>query len=271
AGPTRRRRPRRARRARNSAGRRASPCRTIAPSAPREPDERFVSSGVPARMPARQPRSRARSAARRADPPDTPAAADADRRADPSDTPLPHPAGFHLTAGLERLDPNLQPDRPESWAPFMQEALKQALRAYAAAEVPVGCVIVDEHGRIVGRGFNQRELLQDPTAHAEMLAITAAAEARQSWHLGGCTLVVTLEPCCMCIGAIVLARFDRVVFGAWDPKAGACGSVVDVPQLQKLNHHPKMLPGVMAPDCGAILTQFFAERRRNKTRTPRAD
>lgn len=174
------------------------------------------------------------------------------------------PAGFRLHAGLTLIDPAQQPDLPETWTPFMQEALKQAVRAYDAAEVPVGCVIVDEAGRIVGRGYNQRELLQDPTAHAEMLAITSAAEARQSWHLGGCTLVVTLEPCCMCVGAIVLARFDRVVFGAWDPKAGACGSVLDVPRVAQLNHHPIMVAGVMANDCGALLSQFFAERRADR-------
>ena len=182
----------------------------------------------------------------------------------PGEPPLP--AGFHLADAAGAIDPNQLPDTPETWTPFMQEALKQALRAYEGAEVPVGCVIVDERGQVIGRGYNQRELLQDPTAHAEMLAITAAAEARSSWHLGGCTLVVTLEPCCMCVGAIVLARFDRVVFGAWDPKAGACGSVIDVPQVPQLNHHPKMIPGVMAADCGAILSQFFAERRAEKRR-----
>ncbi|HTL53412.1 MAG TPA: tRNA adenosine(34) deaminase TadA [Planctomycetota bacterium] len=180
------------------------------------------------------------------------------------EVPPPLPAGFHLAGATGAIDPNQLPDTPETWAPFMQEALKQALRAYDSAEVPVGCVVVDAKGQIIGRGYNQRELLQDPTAHAEMIAITSAAEARSSWHLGGCTLVVTLEPCCMCVGAIVLARFDRVVFGAWDPKAGACGSVIDVPQVKELNHHPKMIPGVMATDCGALLSQFFAERRKQK-------
>jgi len=127
-------------------------------------------------------------------------------------------------------------------------------------EVPVGCLIVHD-GRIVGRAHNQREMLQDPTAHAEMIAITQAAEALGSWRLTGCTLYVTLEPCAMCAGAMVLARLDRLVYGAGDPKAGAVESVFKLLEEPRLNHRIKVAAGVRCEECGAILTQFFRKKR----------
>ena len=142
----------------------------------------------------------------------------------------------------------------------MREALRMAEAALAHDEVPVGCLIVHD-GRIVGRAHNQREMLQDPTAHAEMIAITQAAEALGSWRLTGCTLYVTLEPCAMCAGAMVLARLDRLVFGAGDPKAGAVESVFKLLEEPRLNHRIKVTAGVRREECGAILTQFFRKKR----------
>ncbi|MHC5038692.1 MAG: tRNA adenosine(34) deaminase TadA [Planctomycetota bacterium] len=143
----------------------------------------------------------------------------------------------------------------------MRMALAKAQEAAGEGEVPVGAVIVDEEGRVIGRAHNQRERLRDPTAHAEMIAITQAAEALSSWRLAGTTLYVTLEPCTMCAGAIVLARIPRVVFGAHDPKAGAAGSILDIPNLPALNHHPEVIPGVLAGEASALLTKFFRDRR----------
>lgn len=143
---------------------------------------------------------------------------------------------------------------------FLRSALREAEAALEHDDVPVGCVIVRD-GRILARGHNQRELLQDPTAHAEILAITSAAEAVGSWRLEGCALYVTLEPCAMCAGAMVLARIPRVVFGAFDPKAGAAGSVLNVLAEPKLNHRPEVTGGVLAEPCGAILSEFFRKKR----------
>src|SRR5262245_64847559 len=134
----------------------------------------------------------------------------------------------------------------------MRSALREAGASAAADEVPVGCVIVHE-GLVIARGHNQVEGLQDATAHAEILAIGAASNALGSWRLHECTMYVTLEPCSMCAGAIVLARVGRLVFGALDPKAGACGSVLDVVRAPKLNHHPEITVGVMAEECSALL------------------
>lgn len=156
-----------------------------------------------------------------------------------------HPDTFLTTAVDER---------------FMRAALCEALAAYEAGEVPVGAVIVRD-GTIIARGFNQRETLNDPTAHAEMIAITAAAAAVGDWRLSECTLYVTLEPCTMCAGAIVLARLKRFVFGATDPKAGACGTLYDIPTDERLNHRVESVGGILADECGQILTQFFAEQR----------
>ncbi len=139
-------------------------------------------------------------------------------------------------------------------------ALREARRAAELGEVPVGAVIVHQ-GQVIGRGHNRTESLQDPTAHAEVLAITAAANQLGSWRLEACTLYVTLEPCTMCGGAIVLARIPLVVFGAWDPKAGACGSVHNVVQRPELNHRVELLGGVRELECGELLRGFFRERR----------
>ena len=143
----------------------------------------------------------------------------------------------------------------------MRAALREARAAEAADEVPVGCVIVHD-GAVIGRGHNQVERLQDATAHAEILAIGAASNALQSWRLGECTLYVTLEPCAMCAGAMVLARVGRLVYGAADPKAGACGSVLDVIHERRLNHRVEVTAGVLAEECAEALRAFFARKRR---------
>lgn len=145
---------------------------------------------------------------------------------------------------------------------WMREALRWAERAREEGEVPVGAILLQDD-RVVGTGHNRREALQDPTAHAEMLAITSAAAALESWRLERCTLVVTLEPCAMCAGAIVLARIPRLIFGAFDPKAGACGSVLDVVREARLNHRLEPEGGVLSAECGALLSAFFAEKRRS--------
>ena len=143
---------------------------------------------------------------------------------------------------------------------YMAEALRQAERALDEDEVPVGAIIVRDGG-VIARAHNQRELLRDPTAHAEMIAITQAAEHCGNWRLDGCTMYVTLEPCTMCAGAVVLARLPRLVFGAADPKAGAVGSVYDIPRDRRLNHTVDVTGGVLEPECGRILTEFFRRKR----------
>lgn len=143
---------------------------------------------------------------------------------------------------------------------WMEFALKEAEQAYKRKEVPIGAVIVHED-RIIGRGYNQTETLQDPTAHAEMIAITAGATQLASWRLEHCTLYVTLEPCAMCAGAIVLARIDRVVFGTYDPKAGACGTLFNIVQDDRLNHKVELIGGILQTKCSAILRDFFAKVR----------
>ena len=143
---------------------------------------------------------------------------------------------------------------------WMNQALQQARAAAAAGEVPVGALIV-QNGRALGAAGNQRETLHDPTAHAEMIAITQAADALRSWRLEQTTMYVTLEPCLMCAGAILLARIPRVVFGAVDPKAGAVTSLYGVLNDQRLNHRCEVTAGVMAERCGGILTDFFRSIR----------
>jgi tRNA(adenine34) deaminase len=143
---------------------------------------------------------------------------------------------------------------------YMRQALKLAEQAYAEQEVPVGALVVHE-GKVIGKGYNQRRMLCDPTAHAEILAITAAASSLGDWRIGGTTLYVTLEPCVMCSGAIVLARIDRIVYGASDPKAGAVESLYHLLADERLNHRPQVTGGVLAPECGAILRDFFREQR----------
>ncbi len=143
----------------------------------------------------------------------------------------------------------------------MQAALREARASLFEDEVPVGCVIVHD-GLIVGRGHNRVERLNDATAHAEIVAIGAASSTLGSWRLTDCTLYVTLEPCAMCAGAIVLSRMGRLVYGAADPKAGACGSVLDVIHERRLNHRVDMTTGVLAEECGGLLKDFFARKRR---------
>ena len=144
---------------------------------------------------------------------------------------------------------------------FMREAIREGKKAAAEGEVPVGAVLVHD-GKIIARDHNRRECLNDPTAHAEMLVITTAASELESWRLLDTTLYVTLEPCAMCAGAIVLGRVPRVVFGAYDPKAGAVGSVMDLLRHPKLNHRSDVTGGVLGDECGGLLVEFFASRRR---------
>lgn len=142
----------------------------------------------------------------------------------------------------------------------MQEALKAAKRAQDADEVPVGAIIT-HNNQIIAKAYNQVELLKDPTAHAEMIAITQAANTLSSKWLQGCTLYVTLEPCAMCAGAMVLARLDRICFGAADPKSGSGGSILNVLNHPQLNHRPEVKAGIYAQDCSAILTAYFQKKR----------
>jgi tRNA(adenine34) deaminase len=148
-------------------------------------------------------------------------------------------------------------DEHERW---MELAIDQARRALDHDDVPIGAVVV-RAGAAIGAGHNERELRQDPTAHAEIIALRAAAAAVGSWRVLDATLYVTLEPCAMCAGAIVLARVPRVVYGCPDPKAGAAGSILDVLSEPRLNHRPQVTGGVLAPACAALLTDFFAARR----------
>lgn len=143
-----------------------------------------------------------------------------------------------------------------TWDPYMRRALELAREAAAEGDVPVGAVVVHE-GVIVGEGRNTRERDADPTGHAEIVALRAAAAALGRWRLDGCTLVVTLEPCTMCAGAVVSSRVDRLVFGAWDEKAGAVGSLWDVVRDRRLNHRPEVLADVLSDDSSVLLRSFF--------------
>jgi tRNA(adenine34) deaminase len=143
---------------------------------------------------------------------------------------------------------------------FMTLALREAERASAHGDVPIGAVVVRE-GELLAAAHNERELREDPTAHAEILALREAARVVGSWRVLDAILYVTLEPCAMCAGAVVLARVSRVVYGASDPKAGACGSVLDVLGEPRLNHRPQVAGGLLAPACGELLSRFFASRR----------
>jgi len=146
---------------------------------------------------------------------------------------------------------------------WMGKALREAAKAAARDEVPIGAVIVKD-GMVIGRGYNLREGKQDPSAHAEMIAIRQAAKRLGSWRLTGCVLYVTLEPCLMCMGAIILARFGRVVFGCHDPKGGAAGSLYDLSDDRRLNHRVELTPRVREEECAAILSGFFAGLRTRK-------
>jgi tRNA(adenine34) deaminase len=143
----------------------------------------------------------------------------------------------------------------------MDRALGAAARAMAAGDVPVGAVVLGPAGDVLATAANEREATHDPTAHAEVIALRAAGRALGSWQLAGCSLVVTLEPCTMCAGAAVLARVEHIVFGAWDPKAGAVGSLWDVVRDRRLNHRPQVLAGVRADESTALLRTFFASKR----------
>jgi tRNA(adenine34) deaminase len=145
--------------------------------------------------------------------------------------------------------------------PAVQAALVEACAALALGEVPIGAVVLDAAGTVIARAHNERELGEDPTAHAEVIALRRAGAALGSWRLDGCTLAVTLEPCTMCAGALVLARIRRLVFGAWDPKAGAVGSLWDVVRDRRLNHRPEVAAGVCEAECSALLADFFAAKR----------
>lgn len=143
----------------------------------------------------------------------------------------------------------------------MGESLRLAGLCAVSGDVPVGAVVLGPDGEIVGRGWNLREAQADPTGHAEIVALRQAAAALGRWRLQGCTLVVTLEPCLMCAGALIQARVDRLVYGAWDPKAGACGSVWDVLRDRQALHRPEVVAGVCERECAALLADFFRDRR----------
>jgi len=152
-------------------------------------------------------------------------------------------------------------ERRAYWETWMGTALDEARRALDTGDVPVGALVLDEAGHVIGVGRNEREATGDPTAHAEVLAMRAAAAVRGEWRLAGCTLVVTLEPCPMCAGALVQARVTRLVLGAWDPKAGATGSVWDLVRDQRALHEVEVLGGIREAECGALLRGFFEARR----------
>ena len=149
----------------------------------------------------------------------------------------------------------------DQYSTWMREAIADAHLALATGDVPVAALVIDADGTVIGRGHNERELHQDPTGHAEIVAIREAAAAVGEWRLHGCTLVVTLEPCTMCAGAVVLSRLDRVVYGAHDPKAGAVGSLWDVVRDRRLNHRPEVVTGVRADESSALLEAFFTQHR----------
>jgi tRNA(adenine34) deaminase len=148
-----------------------------------------------------------------------------------------------------------------AYVPTMRLALDEARAALATEDVPIGAIVVGPTGEVIGRGRNAREAAADPTAHAEILALRAAAATLGLWRLDGCALIVTLEPCAMCAGAVVLARVARLVYGAVDPKAGAAGSLWDLVRDRRLNHRPEVVSGVLADECAALLQEFFDAHR----------
>ena len=154
----------------------------------------------------------------------------------------------------------MEPTQQQMDERYMRMALDAAQVAEENGDVPIGAVIVHE-GRVIARAYNEREQLKDPTAHAEIIALTQAAAALGMWRLHGCTMYVTLEPCPMCAGALVMARLDRLVYGCMDPKAGACGSLYDICRDGRLNHRLQVTTGVLAEDCAAMLQAFFRQRR----------
>ena len=188
----------------------------------------------------------------------------------PSHTNPSHTNPSHTNApGTNLAHDGLMPASPAD-AGFMRLAIDQARNAWAVGEVPVGAVIV-HRGRVLATGFNHPIGSHDPSAHAEIRALRAAAELLGNYRLVDCDLYVTLEPCAMCAGAIMHARIRRLIFGATDPKTGACGSVVDLMAEQKLNHHTAVTGGVLREACGGLLSEFFAERRRRRAAERAAD
>lgn len=182
--------------------------------------------------------------------------------------------GGRATAGRNAAHPEMPADQGErrvgadtsdpviaGYLPAMRLALDEARKAFDEGEVPVGAVVLNASGEVIGAGRNDRERSADPTGHAEIIAMRAAAASLGTWRLSGCTLVVTLEPCTMCAGASVQARLDRVVYGAVDEKAGAVGSLWDVVRDRRLNHRPEVIAEVMADECAALLIEFFTHRR----------
>jgi len=189
---------------------------------------------------------------------------------DPGDEPEPRDAPTPDAPGSRGLDlpwaegtfpPGTVAGRRHVWDALMGLALHEATHALASDDVPVGALVVGPDGRLLGVGRNRREETGDPTAHAEVLALRQAAATVGEWRLEGCTLVVTLEPCVMCAGALVLARVQRLVLGAWDPKAGATGSVWDLVRDQRANHAVEVVGGVREDECGRLLRDFFAAQR----------
>jgi tRNA(adenine34) deaminase len=171
------------------------------------------------------------------------------------------PRGLALPGVSGRFPPPTLGERRRVWDALMGMALHEASHALATGDVPVGALVLDADGRLLGTGRNRREETGDPTAHAEVLALRQAAIGRGEWRLEGCTLVVTLEPCVMCAGALVAARVQRLVLGAWDPKAGATGSVWDLVRDQRANHAVEVIGGVREQECAAQLRGFFEAQR----------
>ena len=157
---------------------------------------------------------------------------------------------------------HLFPNKGQGHSQHMEMALQEAVKAFQVDEVPIGAVVI-QNNTVIGRGYNQRETLKDPTAHAEMIAITAAANTKGDWRLNDCVLYVTKEPCPMCAGAIVHCRLARVVFGAPDPKGGAAGSAMNLLQFPSLNHQCEITSGIMEADCCSLLQTFFREKRKS--------
>lgn len=158
------------------------------------------------------------------------------------------------------------------WATYMKRAIELARESEAKGDIPVGALVVNMDGKIIAEAHNERELRKDPTAHAEVIAIQKASQVESAWRLTGCTLVVTLEPCVMCAGALSLSRIDRIVFGANDPRAGATGSIYQIHEDKRLNHQMELVGGVLEPECREILVNFFrAKRAKNPTKKEPSD
>lgn len=168
------------------------------------------------------------------------------------------------------LDLNGESARTDPDEQFMRRAIDAAMIAEENGDVPIGAVIVHRN-QVIGRAWNQREQLNDPTAHAEIIALTQAASSIGSWRLHGCTIYVTLEPCPMCAGALVLGRLDRLVYGCPDPKTGACGSLYDIVRDERLNHRLEVTSGVLADECAALLQDFFRQRRSSRNDTTQGE